>query len=146
VENNMVITAMTMADYNQVIELWSATAGIGLSDADSKENIEIFLQRNEGLSFVAKSGSQIIGAVLAGHDGRRGYLHHLCVSPAYQRHGIGSALVENCLGKLKEQGIRKCHLFVFTNNRQGILFWNKIRFNRREELYLLSRNLDDINN
>jgi len=142
VENKIVITAMVMADYNQVIQLWSTSEGIGLSDADSKENLERFLQRNLGLSFVAKSGSQIIGAVLAGHDGRRGYLHHLCVSSAYRRHGIGSTLVETCLGKLKEQGIKKCHLFVFTTNRDGLIFWNKIKFNRREELYLLSRNLD----
>lgn len=143
-ENKIIITAMSMADYNQVIQLWSTSEGIGLSDADSKENIERFLQRNEGLSLVAKSGSQIVGAVLAGHDGRRGYLHHLCVSLAYRRHGIGRALVEKCMEKLQEQGITKCHLFVFTNNQQGILFWNKIRFNKREELYLLSRNLDNL--
>ena len=144
-ENNIVITAMTMADYNQVIRLWSATEGIGLSDADSKANIERFLQRNEGLSFVAKAGSQIIGAVLAGHDGRRGYLHHLCVDSTYRKQRNGSTLVENCLEKLIKQGIKKCHLFVFTNNREGILFWNKSGFARREELYLLSRNLDDFN-
>ncbi len=141
-ENQIVISEMTIADYCQVIELWSNTEGIGLSDADTKENIEKFLQRNAGLSLVAKTGTQIIGAVLAGHDGRRGYLHHLCVSLAYRRNGIGRQLVEGCMIRLREQGISKCHVFVFKDNQQGRMFWSKNGFKKRNELYIFSRNLE----
>lgn len=141
-ENQIVISEMTIADYSQVIQLWSNTEGIGLSDADTQENIEKFLQRNTGLSLVAKIGNQIIGAVLAGHDGRRGYLHHLCVSLAYRRNGIGRQLVESCMVRLREQGISKCHVFVFIDNQQGRMFWNNNGFKKREELYIFSKNLD----
>lgn len=133
---------MTIADYDQVIRLWSNTEGIGLSDADTQENIEKFLERNTGLSLVAKTESKIVGAILAGHDGRRGYLHHLCVSSAHRRSGIGRRLLENCLDRLKERGIHKCHVFVFVDNQQGLSFWSKGGFKMREELYLLSKNLD----
>lgn len=141
-ENKVSISEMTIADYDQVIRLWSVTEGLGLSEADTRENIERFLQRNKGLSLVAKVEAGIIGAVLAGHDGRRGYLHHLCVSSAYRRNGIGRQLLNHCLAKLKEQGIKKCHIFVFTDNLQGLMFWNNNEFKKREELYLLSKNLD----
>jgi ribosomal protein S18 acetylase RimI-like enzyme len=142
-DDRIIIREMSIEDYAEIVRLWSSIEGIGLSDADSHENINTFLKRNVGLSFVAEEiGEQIFGAILCGHDGRRGYLHHLAVSPAYRKNGIAGRLVANCLAKLKEEGISKCHLFVFVNNQQGIDFWNHLGFHKRNDINIFSKDIE----
>ncbi len=132
---------MTPDDYAEVIDLWQKSPGIGLSSADSKENIARYLKRNPGLSFTARDGHRIVGAVLCGHDGRRGYIHHLAVSAAYQKQGIGHALAEKCLHALQQIDIRKCHIFVYTDNHQAITFWSNSGWVERVELVLMSKDI-----
>ncbi len=130
-----------MADYDEVYALWKASEGIGLSAADEREGIARFLERNPGLAFVARHGTELAGAVLVGDDGRRGYLHHLAVSAAHRRGGLGRALVERCLAALGERGIRKCHIFVFGGNQGGLAFWEELGFYPRNELVLMSHDI-----
>ena len=139
------IREMTGADYDAVLALWQATEGVGLSAADSRESIGRYLVRNPGMSFVACSTeagqSEIVGAVLAGHDGRRGYLHHLAVRPAYRKQGLGQALVERSMVCLRTEGIEKCHLFVFKQNEIGRTFWEHIGWTERQTLLIMSRDV-----
>lgn len=142
-EERILIREMSIEDYDQVVKLWLSIEGLGLSDADTQGNISRFLKRNVGLSFVAEEdGQQIVGCILCGHDGRRGYLHHLAVSPTYRKRGIASRLVANCVTKLKEEGVSKCHLFVFSNNQQGLNFWNYIKFHKRKDLNIFSKDIE----
>lgn len=141
--DNITIREMSIDNYAEVMKFWSSIEGIGLSGADTLENINTFLKRNVGLSFIAQeSGEQIVGAILCGHDGRRGYLHHLAVSPAYRKNGIARRLVANCLAKLKEEDISKCHLFVFVNNQQGMDFWNHLGFYKRNDINIFSKDIE----
>ncbi len=133
--------AFTMDAYDAVFGLWTACEGVGLSDADSRPNIERFLLRNPGMSFVARDGEVIIGAILAGHDGRRGYLHHLAVHPEYRRRGIGHLLFETALDALRAAGIKKCHGFVFRDNVRGLDFWRAVGWTVREDVRLISKDL-----
>ena len=64
---------MTVLDYPDVFALWQNSKGIGLSGADTLEAISTYLARNPGHSFVARHQAQLVGAVLCGHDGRRGW-------------------------------------------------------------------------
>lgn len=137
----MDIREMTPQDYDAVYALWEQTEGVGLSAADSRERITRYLERNPGHSFVAVDGAAVVGAVLCGHDGRRGYLHHLAVVPAYRRQGVGRQLVERVLAALQKAGIDKCHLFVFRTNAPALAFWQANGWQVRTELQLLSRNL-----
>jgi putative acetyltransferase len=130
---------MAIADYQQVYNLWNKTDGIGLSDADEKENIARFLDRNPGTSFVANDGNLLVGALLCGNDGRRGYVHHLAVRESHRRLGIGSQLIKSCLTKLASMNIHKCHLFVFVDNSVAISFWESIGWEKRGELLLMSK-------
>ena len=123
---DLLIQAMSIADYGEVIALWKASENVGLSSADERESIEAYLARNPGMSFVAKVNSRIVGAALCGHDGRRGYLHHLVVKKSYRETGIGRRLVEKCMESLRNDGIHKCHLFVFHRNEEGRAFWERI--------------------
>jgi ribosomal protein S18 acetylase RimI-like enzyme len=119
------IDEMVLADYEEVVALWADTEGIGLDDADTKEVMAAYLARNPGLSFVARRDGRIVGAVLCGHEGRRGYLHHLAVARSCRGQGIGQALVEACLTKLGSLGIAKCNIFVLADNDLGEAFWKK---------------------
>lgn len=133
------IREMHSGDIPQVIELWQTCQGIGLSEDDNPEGVMSYLSHNPGLSFVAVSERQVVGAVLAGQDGRRGYLHHLAVKPSCRYQGIGTGLVERSLVALKEIGIRKCHIFVFTDNQGALAFWGKAGWETRSDLKIMSR-------
>lgn len=135
----MNIREMTIQDYDAVIALWQSADGVGLSDADSREAIGRYLARNPGLSFTAWDGDLLVGAVLCGHDGRRGYVHHLAVRPSHRRHGIGKALATRCLDALAVEGIDKCHLFVFAVNANAIAFWKSVGWGQRVDLNVMSR-------
>jgi N-acetylglutamate synthase len=128
-------------DYDAVYGLWCASAGVGLSDADSREAIATYLTRNPGMSFVAFEDGQLVGAVLCGHDGRRGLLHHLAVARSHRGIGVGRHLAELCLEALKNEGIAKAHLFVFHNNHGGVAFWKEMGWYERTELRMMSRDI-----
>jgi putative acetyltransferase len=134
----LTIRPMTPESYDQIIALWQSAEGVGLSEADSPEAIGQYLARNPGLSLVAWQDGRLVGAVLCGHDGRRGYIHHLAVRPEARRQGIGRRLVQECLAGLRRQGIQKCHLFVFRANEEAIAFWQAIGFTGRDELSMMS--------
>jgi putative acetyltransferase len=129
------------ADYEAAYGLWSAAEGIGLSEADTRENIGRFLGHNPGLSFVAEEGGTLAGAVLCGFDGRRGYLHHLAVSPSFRRRGVGRELARRSLAALGRLGVRKCHIFVIADNEEGKRFWLRTGWEERTTLIIMSHDV-----
>jgi len=135
------ITPFTLQDYDEALALWKSSPGIGLSQADSREAIAFFLERNPGLNFVARASGQLVGTLLCGCDGRRGYLYHLAVHPDFRRQGIGRALVDACLNGLRRLGIQKAHLFVYTDNQDAIAFWRSTGWYPRPELMIMSFDL-----
>jgi len=132
------LSEMNIEHYEAVIALWSTTEGIGLSSADSREAIASYLERNQGLSLVALDGVIVAGALLCGHDGRRGFIHHLAVNEGYRRQNLGRLLVERALDQLRQEGIEKCHLFVYEQNHEAISFWKQVGFAQRIELSMMS--------
>lgn len=90
----MIIRLMALSDYEQVYQLWLSCAGMGLNNLDdSREGIERFLKRNPETCFVAEKDEKIIGVIIAGNDGRRGYIYHTAVNPDYRKQGIGKNLL-----------------------------------------------------
>jgi ribosomal protein S18 acetylase RimI-like enzyme len=136
----MIITAMTMEHYDGVIALMKRVPGVTVRDADSREATERYLMRNPGLSFIAEENGMIIGCALCGHDGRRGYLQHVIVEPAYRGRGIAHQLVTRCLDKLETLGILKSHIDVFTNNEIANKYWTRRGWKRRDDIYRYSFN------
>jgi putative acetyltransferase len=142
VKMSFTIKEMTIEDYDEIYELWKSSEGVGLSDADSREGIDRFLKRNPGLSFVVRDEQdQLVGAALCGHDGRRGYIHHLSVIQNARRQGLGRNLVGRCMYNLMQIGIQKCHLFVFGENEAALGFWNSLGWTHRVELIMMSHAL-----
>ena len=143
-EVDVEIREMTPSDIDEVLALWQGMEGIGFDEvADSPEGIGQYLARNPGLSSAATVDSDIVGAVMGGHDGRRGYLHHLAVAERHRRGGIGCGLVDRSLRALRESGIRRCHVFVFEEGAAAQAFWNAIGWERPEYLGIMSRNIID---
>lgn len=141
----MHIRNMTISDYDKVYNLWKSCAGMGLNNVDdSKEGIEKFLNRNPDTCFVAEKENQIIGVILVGNDGRRGYIYHTAVKPSYQRNGIGTRLVNTALEALKNIGIVKVALVVFNRNEDGNAFWEKQGFITRGDLVYRNKALKEI--
>ena len=135
------IREMQIGDYNEFNELWSRTPGMGLSSVDTYDSIEKFLLKNKELSFICKGADKIVGTILCGHDGRRGYIYHVAVDMEYRGKGIGRALVEKSLKRLKEERIDKCHLFVFADNELGNTFWSSTGWIKREDIFVYSKSI-----
>ena len=141
----MNIRTMTINDYDGVYALWVNTPGMGLNAVDdSREGIEKYLRRNPTTSFIAQDGDRIVGVIMAGHDGRRGYIHHTAVLPAYRGQGLGRRLVEYAMQALDEEGIQKVALVVFSENETGNVFWEKMGFLSREDLVYRNKNIHEL--
>lgn len=131
----MQIRKMQIADYPAIVALWHSCSGMGLNNLDdSREGIARFLERNPDTCFVAEAEQQILGAILTGNDGRRGYIYYTAVSPQQQKQGIGMLLVHAALDALRKNGIHKVALVVFAHNAGGNAFWEKQGFTVREDL------------
>lgn len=129
------IRAMMETDYEQVHSLWLKIKGFAIRSVDdSKEGVARFLERNPGISVVAEEDGRIVGAILCGHDGRRGCLYHVCVDENYRLKGIGKAMVVYCMEALKKEKINKVSLIAFTENDIGNAFWKEIGWTKREDL------------
>ena len=141
----MTIRSMTAEDYDSVFSLWLGCAGMGLNNVDdSRSGIERFLRRNPDTCFVVVEQDEVIGVILAGHDGRRGYIYHTAVAPDYRRAGIGRRLVAASMESLKAEGITKVALVVFERNRDGNAFWESLGFSERTDLTYRNRALAEL--
>lgn len=134
----MAIRILEISDYDKIYQFWCNTPGMGMNAADERINIDKFLKKNPGMSFVSEEDGRIVGTVLTGDDGRRGFIYHLAVAEEFRKRGIGTALLERSLDTLKKQGITKVHIFVFKDNELGKAFWSKSRFYKREDIEIFS--------
>jgi len=134
------VRIMTIADYDAVFALWLNTPGMGLNTTDdSREGIEKYLKRNPNSCFVAEADGEIAGVIMAGHDGRRGFIHHTAVLPEFRNQGIAKQLVEHAIAALDAEGIQKVGLVAFQTNEIGNGFWERVGFDRRDDIVYRSK-------
>ncbi len=137
------IRPMYIEDWPDLNRLWEGTPGVGIrQNDDSVEGIRKFLERNPKSCMVAMAGEVLVGSVLAGHDGRRGYLYHVSVEPSFREKGIASALVASALDALRAEGIQKAGIVVFAGNEKGNAFWEALGWRCRTDLNYRDRWLD----
>ncbi len=147
--NNFTLRVMQIEDYENVYKLWMTIDGFGIRSIDDSEiGVERFLKRNPTTSVVAETDGKIVGAILCGHDGRRGCLYHVCVHKDYRKNGIGKAMAVFCMKALREEGINKVSLIAFQTNEGGNKFWQKVGWTFREDLnyYDFTLNEENITN
>jgi len=137
---------MLIEDYDEVYQLWAGTAGMGMRSVDdSLEGIAKFLKRNPSTSFLAQSENEMVGIILCGHDGRRGYIYHTAVKQDYRSKGIGKALVAAALDALKKEQINKVALVAYSTNDLGNKFWQSIGFEIRNDLIYRNISMNEKN-
>ncbi len=137
---------MTIDDYEQVYTLWKQIHGFGIRSVDdSREGIARFLKRNPDTSVVAVEDGKIVGAILCGHDGRRGCMYHVCVDADYRMRGIGKSMVVFAMEALKKEKINKVSLIAFTKNDIGNAFWKEIGWTKRLDLNYYDFTLNEEN-
>ncbi len=137
---------MQIEDYDQVFRLWEATPGMGLRSLDdTPEGISRFLARNPSTCFVAEDNDGVVGAILSGHDGRRGYIYHAAVATSRRRSGIGRALVKSVINAMKDESINKLALVAFKDNDSGNRFWESMGFTQRNDLEYRNKSINDDN-
>ena len=136
---------MNIQDYDQVYALWMSCKNMGFNNLDdSREGIAKLLRRNPHTSFVAMDGDALAGVILAGQDGRRGYIYHMCVAEPYRRQGLGAELVRRCLSALTAEGINKVALLVFNRNEAGNAFWEAQGFTVRNDIAYRNKALTEL--
>lgn len=133
------LRAMEEADYEAVMALWNGAPGVRAGE--SREEFERILRRNPGLGCVAMVERGLAGAVLACHDGRRGYLYHVAVARSEQKQGIAKAMVERCLVRLAEEGIARCSIHLVADNTAGAAFWRRLGWRERLDLRVMAKDL-----
>ena len=140
------LRVMQIEDYEQVYNLWMTIDGFGIrSIDDSYEGVERFLKRNPTTSVVAELEGKVVGAILCGHDGRRGCFYHVCVHSDYRKRGIGKAMAVFCMKALQEEHINKVSLIAFKSNTVGNAFWKSAGWTFREDLNYYDFTLNEEN-
>lgn len=141
------IRAMVTDDYDALFDLWIHTEGMGLRSLDdSREGIAAFLRRNPTTNFVAAEDGRLIGAILCGNDGRRGYIYHTVVRSDCRGKGIGTALTEAAVAALQREGITRVCLNVLETNEAGKRFWQNRGWEKKDFLGFYSKPITDREN
>lgn len=142
----MIIRIMKPEDYDGVYGLWMSIKGFSMRSLDdSREGVIRFLKRNPSTSVVAEEDGEIVGAILCGHDGRRGCMYHVCVADKFRMNGIGMSMVTKAMEALKEEEISKVTLIAFQKNAIGNAFWRKIGWTFRDDLNYYEYTLNNMN-
>ncbi|HBU11544.1 MAG TPA: GNAT family N-acetyltransferase [Clostridiales bacterium] len=132
---------MRITEYEELYALWRSIPEVRLSKADEKERIGAYLSRNPGQSFVCKADGRVVATVLCGNDGRRAFIYHLAVSPAYRRRGIATELVRLAINKQKLLGMDKCAVFILNENDTGKSFWSRVGFTAVQEAETMAKSI-----
>ena len=133
----MKIEKFSIEQYDEIIEIWRK-AGLSIGSSDTKEQVNRMLQRNPNLFLIGKVDEIIAGVVMGGFDGRRGYVHHLAVDPKYQKKGFGRLMMKELMKRFGEMGVHKVHLFIEKYNKEVINFYQRLNWEIRDDLIMMS--------
>ncbi len=133
----MKIEKFKMQYYDEIVELWRRT-GIGVGSSDTKDEVAAVLARNPNLFLIGKEDGKVLAGVIGTFDGRRGYVHHLAVDPDYQKMGYGKMIMDELIELFRNLKVHKLHLFIEKTNRNVVEFYNKLGWEIRDDLVMMS--------
>jgi len=136
----MKIREFKIQDYTIVRTLWQV-AGLILRPGDELEDVKLKLQRDPDLFLVAEQFDEIVGSVIGGWDGRRGWIYHLAVKPEHQRKGIGMGLVREVEKRLVAKGAKKVNAQVYKWNEQSYEFFRALGYESQPDLMMIGKQL-----
>jgi len=111
-----------MNDYPEVRALWKES-GLGIRPGDSRKEVETKLRRDPELFLVAETAGRIVGSVIGAWDGRRAWIYHLGVLPAFQRKGVASGLLREVERRMMAKGVLKVNASIYRWNKRSLLLF-----------------------
>ena len=133
----MKIENFSMEYYEDIIEIWRK-AGLSIGSSDTKEEVNRMLKKNSNLFLIGKVNDNVVGVVVGGFDGRRGYVHHLAIDPNHQKKGYGRLIMMELINRFRIMGVHKVHLFIEKYNNEVIHFYEKLGWEIRNDLIMMS--------
>jgi ribosomal protein S18 acetylase RimI-like enzyme len=127
-------------DYNVVFELWKE-AGLVIRPGDDVNGVRMKLMRDSDLFLLARLEGEIVGCVIGGWDGRRGWVYHLAVKPSYQRQGIATALLSEVEKRLGEKGAKKINAEIYESNTKSLKFFKARGYETHPDLVMVGKHL-----
>ena len=139
-----VIREMEEKDLPKVQDVWRAV-NIELTFSDKHEELVKMIKHNPGLCLVLKDTikKDILGAVLGGFDGRRGWIHHLAIHPSIQGKKYGTLMMDELLRRFKERNVVKLKIEIFKSNKEVIDFYKKLGWDHRTDSSTMSLTLKE---
>lgn len=138
-ENQLIVRAYAESDEAQVIQLWRDVFPDNPSWNVPKADIERKLAVQRELFLVGVLDGAIVGTVMAGFDGHRGWVHLVAVAPIHQHRGFGRTMMIEAEKKLHEIGCTKLNLQVRTTNQGVISFYEKLGYAVEERVSMGKR-------
>ncbi len=129
-------------DTEQTVALWQA-CGLTRPWNDPHKDIERKLQQEPELFIVAEQDGLLLGSVMAGYDGHRGWIYYLSVLPQHQSQGLGKELVQQAEQRLRSKGCPKIQLMIRLDNSGVQDFYRALGYEQAEVVVLGKRLIED---
>ena len=129
---------------DQVIVLWNEAFGYEATHNAPDLVIDKKIEFGDGLFFVAVDNDEVLGTVLAGYDGHRGWIYSMAVSPPHRNKGLGSVLLRFAEEKLAEKGCMKVNLQIMEGNEEVESFYLSNGYKTEKRISMGKRLKQDI--
>ena len=130
----MKIRLYQSSDKNDVIALWKQVFHPQTPYNDPESVINMKVKQDDDFFFVAEDKQHIIGTIMIGFDGHRGWLYSLAVHSQHRRKGVGTLLVNEALKKLKKIECLKVNLQINADNHEVVKFYKKLGFSVEDRI------------
>jgi ribosomal protein S18 acetylase RimI-like enzyme len=134
------IREFDISDYDAVLRLWKE-ARLIIRPGDDLGDVRLKLQKDPDLFLVAMDRDALVGCVMGGWDGRRGWIYHLAVKPSHRRHGIAKGLVSELEMRLAGKGAKKVNAQVYRSNTASLRFFNACGYDVHSDLVMIGKGL-----
>jgi ribosomal protein S18 acetylase RimI-like enzyme len=124
---------------SQVVALWETTFGYQAAHNSPGLVIDKKLAVEDDLFFVAMADGVVVGTIMAGYDGHRGWIYSVAVSPSHQRRGIGSSLLAHAERALACRGCVKINLQIMEGNESVMNFYSSSGYSTEKRVSMGKR-------
>lgn len=129
------IRELTIDDYDRLCALWEE-AGLPFrpNGRDQRDRIVREIEGPCSVFLIAEDEGNLVGAILGTHDGRKGWINRLAISPRHRRQGIASALVAAV-----EERLSACGIEIFAGqiedwNEASMVFFERLGYTRHDDI------------
>lgn len=129
------LRTFTLDDYEQIVELWQKT-NLHVGPSETREGLLHKLEHYPELFIVAVEDDRIVGSVVGGYDGRRGWANKVAVDPVMQGSGLGRQLMNELEDRLRAIGCQKLNLMVARSNAHVQHFYERLGFEESNVIFM----------